>query len=483
MAIILDEPELHLHLDKVIDFVKKIESEFPNATLWVATHSIHLLPLFDFDETIYLKDSKIQERGGQQGGFYADIYNSIMGTTEELTAFLQDIASWEIFRFLEQCLFSYPQPVKTGSNDPQARSVSLKYIKSLKNGKKLKILDYGAGKGGFGQIFDKILSENEEYSLDYFTYDLDDKNYNAYIRGKINCHVEHYISKENIPDKSFDYVLLINVLHEISPAEWVDEFRRIGQILKDDGSLIFCEALTLNKGEFLGKDYGFLVLEENSLKRLFGNDLKVTYLLKNDKPKAIMSLIEKNILKKFYENAPDNNITEALNILYNTSYEEYKKLLRNANNNKSDNAVRFENARKLAFYATQQINACLGLDLLNANRNSGVGEIDDVDTIMKEFLDATIPEFKILYHKLSLLIKPKEQEKIMHYLFDSKEKIQRNYAALYFIRLGYDKIIKKALAEKKIHTTQYMYNALQQFQGDTITIKKEEELLNKLSRI
>ncbi len=224
LTIILDEPELHLHLDKVIEFVTTIEKELPNATLWVATHSIHLIPIFEFDETIYVKDGKIQKRGGQTGGFYADIYNSIIGTTEDLIDFLQDITGWEMYRFFEQCLFYTPQSVITGNNDPQTNIIFTKINDRLKKGETLKILDYGVGKGRFGVILDKLLNQNNNYFLEYFTYDLDDENYNLYIKDKIKCHVRHYTSDDDLSDNKFDYILLVNVLHEISPVKWASEF-------------------------------------------------------------------------------------------------------------------------------------------------------------------------------------------------------------------------------------------------------------------
>ena len=38
-----------------------------------------------------------------------------------------------------------------------------------------------------------------------------------------------------------DYVLLINVLHEIPPSEWIGLFKIIYDLLKDSGKLIIVE--------------------------------------------------------------------------------------------------------------------------------------------------------------------------------------------------------------------------------------------------
>jgi len=361
LAIILDEPELHLHIDKIVDFIKTIITEFQNATLWVATHSIHLIPIFDFEESVYLRDGVIQKRGR---GFYADVYESIVGTREDLTTFLQDISSWETIRYFEQCLFDEPETATANDEDPQIKGVFSELKEKLENGVTVSVLDYGAGKGRFGEIFDKLLDEHSEYSLDYYTFDLDDEKYTKYIIGKIKCHKEHYTPSKNIHRPLFDYVLLVNVLHEISPDKWIDIFKHIEQVLKNDGFLIFCEALTLNKGEFLGAKHGFLVLEEHSLRWLFGDDIIANYFLYNGERKVILSSIPRNnivVRKTLYS---PNYIASALKILAGESYESYKVLLQSVAENESDKIVRFKNARKLAFYAAQQINALLGMDLL-----------------------------------------------------------------------------------------------------------------------
>jgi len=361
LAIVLDEPGLHLHMEKIVEFISIIGDVFPNSTLWVAPHSIHLIPLFEFEETVYIKDSAIQKRGGQQGGFYSDIYNSIVGTTHDLSTFLHDINDWEIYRFFEQCLFDTPQPISTDNTDIQTSNILREINKSLEKGNALKILDYGAGQGRFGKIFDSLLLKNSNYKIDYHTFDLDAKKYQAHIK----CHKCHYASDEKIPKNTFDFVLLVNTLHEVSPKNWVNIFKNIYTILNDNGYLILCEPSMLSKGEYLNKNHGFIVLEEKALKYLLGENSNIKCFPNDDRKKIVLASTQKKDLERFEKLNPDGVIAESMKIIASTSLEQYRLMIQNSNIEEHNKKIRFENARKLAFFAAQYINANIGLELLD----------------------------------------------------------------------------------------------------------------------
>jgi hypothetical protein len=110
-------------------------------------------------------------------------------------------------------------------------------------------------------------------------------------------------------------------LHEIDINEWVPAINRIIDSLKDDGNLIIIEAKSLRKGELIGST-GFLLLDENELKVLFGLDNKPAQLKYKDKNENItcilipksnlrhitigdvlltMQNVEKNTLDKIYQ--------------------------------------------------------------------------------------------------------------------------------------------------------------------------------------
>lgn len=365
IAIILDEPELHLHMSKVTDFVKTIGKELENATLWIATHSVHLLPLFTFEETVYLKDGVIQKRGGQSAGYYADICQSIIGLTQDLSDFIQDIHQWESHRFFEQCLFDPPQSINTGGSDPQLRLLIDSIIERAKDGAPLKILDYGAGKGRFGLALDKLIQNHPDCQIEYYTSDQNDEDYHQYIKENIRCHVRHYTPADDLPENMFDLILLVNVLHEIPPASWAKEFYRFCHLLAKDGYLVFGEALTLSKGEYLGENCGYLILEEHSLKQLLGIHVNVhmQYFPDQDNPKIEMALIRKvDLMLNFWdlkEEERNNCVKEALSTLAKVSLEKYSSLL-SASEKTDDPTVRYKKGKKAAFYSAQCMNALLG---------------------------------------------------------------------------------------------------------------------------
>ena len=72
-----------------------------------------------------------------------------------------------------------------------------------------------------------------------------------------------------------DYVLLINVLHEIPPIEWKKLFESISKLLKDSGKLIIVEREELTIGES-PYDEGFLMITKSGSEKLFGkNNVKL----------------------------------------------------------------------------------------------------------------------------------------------------------------------------------------------------------------
>ena len=65
-----------------------------------------------------------------------------------------------------------------------------------------------------------------------------------------------------------DYVLLVNVLHEIESKYWCEIFSNIYNLLKNDGKLIIVEREELTIGE-RAYDNGFLVITQEGADALF----------------------------------------------------------------------------------------------------------------------------------------------------------------------------------------------------------------------
>jgi ABC-type cobalamin/Fe3+-siderophores transport system ATPase subunit len=279
LILILDEPENHLHPSVIIETIERIQNCVSTGQIWIATHSIPLLAHFDPSFIWYVENNKIVHAGK----IPEKVLNSLLGNENEV-ARLQDFISLpSIFatsRYAFESLFE-PGAVLTSSNDPQTFQVRNDLLTLSKTGK-LRILDYGAGKGRLiSNIIDidesnqeKLIEQIEYIAYDKFTHDKNQCE-SALIKAYGNCENKYFNDFNklfSIYDKgSFDVVIMCNVLHEIDPKDWLKLFQDDGIIsglLSDKGLLLLVEDHQLPIGE---KAYqkGFLVLDTPQLKDLF----------------------------------------------------------------------------------------------------------------------------------------------------------------------------------------------------------------------
>ena len=86
--------------------------------------------------------------------------------------------------------------------------------------------------------------------------------------------------------------------------------------------------------------------------------------------------------------------------------------------------------------------------------NAESGTAKDIDFIMSKLSDeSNLAETKFVDFALGLVTNPHGFEQIKHYLFNGTL-IQRNYASLYFNRLGEWKYVKEAYEMELIDETQ-----------------------------
>jgi ABC-type lipoprotein export system ATPase subunit len=393
LIILLDEPELHLHSDQVTKFIDLISNELSNATLWIATHSIHLLPKFSFEQIVFIiadENGKgiIQKRNSSM---YADIFNMIVGKSDDLEMFLRDINSWEACQFSIECFTNPPKSVILKTNDPQITKFMEGIRKKRKNVETLKILDYGAGQGRFGAALHENIDLQDKiqcYALDIESDEYPWKNNKPGYYGL-------FTDKDPLPKYHFDYVLLVNTLHEIHPASWEEIFIRIHNCLKPNGALFFCEALTLRQGEYLGKDFGYLVLGQKALEVLFNVEAQIF-------DKIEVAIISRKQLTNFTKQSDKKaNIITALKILADESLHRYWEIITSQKDNTDNSSVSIaeKSGRKLAFYAAQNINAHRGIKLLECLPSI------DITNRGVELLEA-LPNIDITNRGLELLEAP-----------------------------------------------------------------------------
>lgn len=281
LILFMEEPENHLHPSVLIEVIDKIQQSVINGQIWIATHSIPLLAHFDPSFIWYMEDGKISYAGKETDKVLRGLLGD-EGEISRLADFISLPAQFAMNKFAYECLFS-PLTISTGKDDPQTNQIN-EVIKSLrKEGKRLKVLDYGAGKGRLVATIYDLEEESGQDTikewLDYIAFDRDTKDKelceNAIQRIYRND-TERYFSDETTllskrDEKSFDIVVMCNVFHEIDPKDWLKLFSSeslILQMLKGYGILLLVEDQLIPVGE---KAYqkGFLVLDTLQVKRLF----------------------------------------------------------------------------------------------------------------------------------------------------------------------------------------------------------------------
>ncbi|MBP6023094.1 AAA family ATPase [Ferruginibacter sp.] len=363
-VLLLDEPENHLHPKILIDVLEKIISLNTNGQIWIATHSLPLIAHFDTSYLWHMEDSKIKYVGREP----EKVVTALLGEKEKEKIF-EFVTSTNVFaasKFATECLLP-PRIVETGQNDPQTNQINKIIAKLYENEEKIRILDFGAGKGRLLSFLKEKYPSNLDKRIDYFAYDLEQEN------KEVSSKCLDIISKvypDELPKKkryftkdiefhklnpmSFDIVIMCNVLHEIEPNQWLEILGTqsiISKNLKLNGYLLIVEDQEIPIGEKAYKN-GFMVFDESQFKKLFGfeNETK-DYIVDDARNDGRLKghLIPKshliNCTPKSIEIAISNLMEFSL-----TKIGEYRKLQSN-----------YKNGMKLSFWLNQYANASLNL--------------------------------------------------------------------------------------------------------------------------
>lgn len=355
IIIIIDEPECHLHPNKLIYLINKLLSFDFISELWIASHSLFLVPLFNFDSIILLENGNVTSRNSQM---YKKVYNALVGNENvDIFEFLKSIDSWMYYQWIVE-MFSLPIPKDDLDNKDEQFIMINKYcLNKLNTNKKLKILDYGAWKC---RIYD-CLEMNKKDVKQYIEYEAfepyPDCDY------KYNEKIVLYTDRSSLPNDNYDIIILMNVLHEIPVDEWADVLNNIGKCLVDDGKLIFIEVKSLTHGEQPYGNNGFLILNDEAIKICFPKAIKISF----EENKSNAWIIDKFSLMLVDE----KTIIDAIQTLHKTTKNElktaYKERIDTAQQKRKENVK--INARKYAFISQQYINSEFALELLNRKNN------------------------------------------------------------------------------------------------------------------
>jgi len=286
--ILIDEPELHLHPDSEIDLINGIKNAIgEKGQLIIATHSINILSTLNYEEIFMVKDGSISHPTQLTPSESLAQLMSIEDRVNRLSDFLSSISTWTYVNFMAQC-FSNPEVIQSARlNDPQIESFR-KAIRTNLTKQTNMLLDFGAGRG---RLYEQIKSD----------FDFIDKiNYFA-LEPTAEFHPDLtklgasqiFKSHNELPENSFDFILLCNVLHEIPLDEWETNLNKIIKSLKSNGYLIIIEAKELNKGEKIGK-IGYLLLDIEEIQQLFNlSKLPSSINVENKKDSITCAVISK----------------------------------------------------------------------------------------------------------------------------------------------------------------------------------------------
>lgn len=359
---ILDEPELHLHPQAQIEMVKTLCHKFPQAQFWISTHSLALISYLTVTEdsttVLHTKDGRVSILRSDS----ESLLEGLLGSEENRFAVNQLIAAPDEYacnKFAVECK-GKPGVLSATGNDPQAELIRL----MLKAGNT--VVDYGAGKGRL--LEELALAGGNDFikEIHYYAYDAY-KDYaneckevmRRYEVSPGNYYNEEPSLEEAVAEKA-DYVLLVNVLHEIDPKKWEEVFAVVNHLLNEHGELVIVEREELMVGEAPYQN-GFLMITHNGADALFGTD-NYDYE-QHDKKKYIV----KYKVKKEKLIVTREKVEDCVKAIQKDAFQEIAEI---KHGEKISGLARYKAGLKLAFCLNQYANASLILKELTAKEIS-----------------------------------------------------------------------------------------------------------------
>lgn len=350
---ILDEPELHLHPKAQIDLVKILRDKFPNAQFWISTHSLALISFL----TVYDKSSTVlyMNKGNTSllRSNSAELLNGLIGSEDNSFAIRQLLATPDEYacnRFAVECYYK-PDVSDTLKNNPQNDLLHMIFDEEGI------VVDFGVGKCRFLEEISNDISKIDKSKIQYYAYD----KYDTYAsKAKHTMDIYGYFSQnyyndiEKLIDKigrQANYVLMVNVLHEIDPKDWINEFCNIKKLLKDNGKLIIVEREELTVGEAPYSN-GFLMITQNGAEKLFGKNNCHYEIHPNPKKSHIV----KHTIEKDGLDFTEEKMKECIQQIMEDSLNKIDELKQAKPN---DDNETFKLGIRLAFYLHQFANATL----------------------------------------------------------------------------------------------------------------------------
>lgn len=361
ITLILDEPEIHLHPKALITLMDMLTQSNAVSQLWVASHSLFIMPLFPFEQIVHLDRNHIRPLNRNT---YSKIYDELIGLENvDMYELLKSVENWAYYKFIVENFFLPQTKISTNKDDEQVQKF-LTYLNSVRTTRPVRVLDYGAGKFRLWECLKQALPDANKRAknLQYEAFEPYPSTANP--RGICVFNNENKIRRG-----CYDVVVLMNVLHEIDPSEWLKTFHLIGHLLNDDGVLVFLEVFTLTNGEQPYGQAGYLLLQDQQVKQLFHHS-SIVPQKQGKREKTNCWIVPKLDLL----NTTQQDVNQAISSLESHCEEQLKKLdekrIQIAHNADTNNLQHIKlSGREYAFLSQQYINAHFANCRLKALQN------------------------------------------------------------------------------------------------------------------
>lgn len=360
---LIDEPEVHLHAKALVSLfraLKDIDKIAKNGQIFVASHSIFLVPFFKFEELILMqKGTILNPTATIYSRIYQDLISELNDGDKKLMNMLSSITHWSFSNYLAECLCEPSVSDKVDRNDKQFIKLIDILQPMIQEGETLRLLDYGGGSGRIAKCMQLHFLDNPKDPLiDQLKYDIYDLQLDRNELPDEDWMGKIYTkdSMDKLPKHEYDLIVLYNVLHEVDITEWAKTLNSILDLLKDDGILVFGERMVLSQGERPYGKSGYLVLNHNELTKLFGEShvIEIPYSGSDPDPTVCCAISNPRYIMVTAGSVQDT--LTSLRLRSKNMVEEF------INCRVSDSKA----AREYAFYCQQYINSEHALQLLDS---------------------------------------------------------------------------------------------------------------------
>ena len=327
-----------------------LRSTFQECQFWISTHSLPLIAHLTESEksttVLHLNHGNVKRFRSDSEG----LIEGLMGAASNRKAIQSILATPDEYacnRFSIEC-FDKAVTEYAKREDPQNQMVAT----ILSEGDL--VVDYGAGKGRF---FEGLGLDYQHEKLSekivYYAYDHEKKDAEKckLVMDKFGSVSSNYYNDIEVLKKRVsgeaDYVLLVNVLHEIDPVYWTEIFQNIEALLKETGQLIIVERSELTVGE-APYNNSFLMITKESANVLFGKE-NVEYLEHSEKPYIVKYRVSRQGLQ-----VTKDKVQACIKQIKQDSYEMIKQL-----KGTDITEERYKRGLKIAFWLHQYANASL----------------------------------------------------------------------------------------------------------------------------